>query len=71
MNSFQIDISDKNVPQLNFICFISLFIELTFAVVITCKEGEEPDLTPVIDYTKYDGKKMPQVGEREPVSIDV
>ncbi len=36
--------------------------------MITCKPGQEPDMTPVIDYTKYDGKKVPQRVERDAVS---
>ncbi|KAI5455015.1 hypothetical protein NCC49_002290 [Naganishia albida] len=38
---------------------------LTYAVVVTCKEGEEPDTRPVVDYTSYDGNA--RTTEKQPV----
>lgn len=40
-------------------------IDLTYAVVVTCKEGDEPDTRPVVDYTSYDG--IPGTTEKQPV----
>jgi hypothetical protein len=40
-------------------------IDLTYAVVVTCREGDEPDTRPVEDYTSYDG--IPGTTEKQPV----
>lgn len=40
-------------------------IDLTYAVVVTCKEGDEPDTRPVVDYTSYDG--ISGTTEKQPV----
>lgn len=40
-------------------------VDLTYAVVVTCKEGNGPDTRPVVDYTSYDGN--PRTAEKQPV----
>lgn len=39
--------------------------ELTYAVVVTCNDENEPDLRPVVDYTSYEGN--PRTIEKQPV----